>query len=74
MQAENEKIFIRKIKKGYLATFNGVKGKGRKAIDAIMEAHKNYKRLNGDNFFTEDFVDAIDYNKGESYDTTRSLN
>ena len=74
MQTENEKIFVRKIKSGYLATFNGVKGKGKQMIEAIERAHNNYKRLNGDDFFNQDFVDAIDYSmEANANETTSSL-
>lgn len=42
----NEKIFVRKIKTGYLATCNGVKGKGKTMIKAIERAAKNDKKRN----------------------------
>ena len=42
----NEKIFVRKIKNGYLATCNGVKGKGKTMIKAIERAAENDKKRN----------------------------
>lgn len=42
----NEKIFVRKIKTGYLATHNGAKGKGKTMIKAIERAVENDKKRN----------------------------
>lgn len=42
----NEKIFVRKIKSGYLATYNGVKGKARTMIKAVERAVANEKKRN----------------------------
>lgn len=41
---ENEKIFVRKIKKGYLATYNGVVGKATTLMEAITRAKQNYDK------------------------------
>ena len=40
-----EKIFIRETKTGYLATYNGVKGKAKTMFKAIERAKKNYDWL-----------------------------
>ena len=42
----NNKIFVRKIKSGYLATHNGVKGKAKKMFKAIERAVENDKKRN----------------------------
>lgn len=42
----NEKVFVRAIKSGYLATYNGVKGKGKTMIKAIERAVENDKKRN----------------------------
>ena len=77
MQTENEKIFVRKIKTGYLATYNGVKGKGKTMFKAIERAQKNYLELNN---ILNDSIDAILYSLASNLegvkqiDTTRSFN
>ena len=42
----NRLVFVRKTKKGYLATFKGVKGKGKTEILAIERAVANEKKRN----------------------------
>lgn len=54
----NEKIFVREIKNGYLATYNGVKGKGKTMFKAIERAKKNYDWLKEEN---NDILDSIIY-------------
>ena len=48
----NKQIFTRKTKTGYLATYNGVKGKGKTEIQAIERAVANEKKRN----FKQDFT------------------
>lgn len=42
----NKQIFTRKTKTGYLATYNGVKGKGKTEIQAIERSVANEKKRN----------------------------
>jgi hypothetical protein len=58
MPAENEKIFVRRIKRGYLATYNGVKGKARTMFEAIEKAQRNY--------IEQDEANEINYSKLKS--------
>jgi len=58
MPVENEKIFVRKMKSGYLATYNGVKGKHKTMFGAIKRAKKNYDWLKEEN---NDILDSIIY-------------
>jgi len=75
MPAENEKIFVREVKNGYLATYNGVKGKGKTMFKAIERAKKNYS-WEQENI---DIVDALEYGvaaylgRGQDNDITRSI-
>ncbi len=77
MPAENEKIFVRKMKSGYIATYNGVKGKHKTMFGAIERAQKNYLELNN---ILNDSIDAILYSLASNLegvkqiDTTRSFN
>lgn len=50
----NKKIFVRKIKTGYLATHNGVKGKAKTMIKAIERAVENDKKRNLKQDFTSE--------------------
>ncbi len=76
MKVENEKIFIRKIKSSYLATYNGVKGKAKTMYGAIEKAQKNYLELKGK---SNDLIDILEYGilseleKRLNNDTTRSI-
>jgi len=78
MQAsENEKIFVREIKSGYLATYNGVKGKARTMFKAIERAQRNYieQDINNEINTINDYVETWDnqYLEGEkTNDTVRS--
>jgi hypothetical protein len=54
-----EKIFIRKTKTNYLATYNGVKGKGKTMFKAIERAQKMYLDLQEE---PNDSIDALMYN------------
>ena len=42
----NKKVFVRRIKTGYLATYNGVKGKAKTMFKAIERAVENEKNRN----------------------------
>ena len=76
MQVENEKIFVRKIKSGYLATYNEVKGKGKTMFKAIERAQKNWLDAQEKN---NDKLDSIEYGllsyfeRKTDYDITRSI-
>lgn len=59
MPAENEKIFVREIKSGYLATYNGVKGKAKTMFKAIERAQRNYSEQEMNN----DINSANDWNE-----------
>jgi ATP-dependent protease HslVU (ClpYQ) peptidase subunit len=75
---ENEKIFVRRIKRGYLATYNGVKGKARTMFEAIEKAQRNYieqdeaNEINSANDYLEDWDRNI-YERKTDYDTARSV-
>jgi len=56
-KVENEKIFVREIKSGYLATYNGVKGKAKTMFKAIERAKKNHS-WEQENI---DIIDALEY-------------
>jgi hypothetical protein len=66
---ENEKIFVRRIKRGYLATYNGVKGKAKEMFKAIERAQKNYLNSQKEN---NSIVNVFE--RGTEYDLTRSTN
>jgi hypothetical protein len=76
MPAENEKIFVRRTKRGYLATYNGVKGKANTMFKAIERAQKNYLYAQEKN---NDMLDSIEYGllscfeRKTDYDTARSV-
>ena len=74
MPVENEKIFVREIKSGYVATFNGVKGKAKTMIKAIERAQKNWLYSNLDNQEELGFLIPVPRLEGvKDYDTTRSV-
>lgn len=73
MPAENEKIFVREVKSGYIATFNGVKGKGKTMFKAIERAQRNWLDLNLDNQEDLGFQIPIPRLEGaKDYDTATS--
>jgi hypothetical protein len=75
---ENEKIFVRETKTGYLATYNGVKGKAKTMFKAIERAQRNYieqdeaNEINSVNDYLEDWDRNI-YERKTDYDTARSV-
>lgn len=76
MKVENEKIFVREVKRGYLATYNGVKGKAKTMFKAIERAQKNWLDAQEKN---NDKLDSIEYGllscfeRKTDYDITRGI-
>jgi len=58
MHTENERIFVRETKTGFIATYNGVKGKAKTMFKAIERAKKNYDWLEKEN---NDALDSVIY-------------
>ena len=70
MRTENERIFVRKTKTGFIATYNGVKGKAKTMFKAVERAQKKWLEREKE---PNHFIDALEYSKAANLEELKRI-